>query len=135
MPGIEIYVNSELPTEFENDFFKGRMLFLLNSVPPDPKASHHRLSTRIRFLANTSSTTWLLLDILHPYRGKDLATPLLELPVAVESVTLQAILIDVALHYRGLLSQVTASYSVHKFTDTRFKPFRQNPLHRVVQRH
>ncbi|CAM9874990.1 unnamed protein product [Ascophyllum nodosum] len=37
MPGIEIYVNSELPTEFENDFFKGRMLFLLNSVPPDPK--------------------------------------------------------------------------------------------------
>lgn len=39
MPGTEIYVNSETPTEFENDFFKGRMMFLLNSTPPHPKVS------------------------------------------------------------------------------------------------
>lgn len=39
MLGEDIYANSDAPFEFENEFFKGRMLFLLNSVPPDPKVS------------------------------------------------------------------------------------------------
>ncbi|CAN0079411.1 unnamed protein product [Pylaiella littoralis] len=35
--GTDVYVNEESPFEFENEFFKGRMLFLVKSDPPDPK--------------------------------------------------------------------------------------------------
>ena len=33
----DIFANAESPTEFENEFFKGRMLFLLKCNPPNPK--------------------------------------------------------------------------------------------------
>lgn len=39
MLGENIRVNAETPFEFENDFFKGRMLFLLDSTPPNPKVT------------------------------------------------------------------------------------------------
>ncbi|CAN0061162.1 unnamed protein product, partial [Laminaria digitata] len=32
----DIFANAESPIEFENDFFKGRMLFLLKCSPPNP---------------------------------------------------------------------------------------------------
>ncbi|CAN0461692.1 unnamed protein product, partial [Ectocarpus sp. 8 AP-2014] len=41
MLGEDIYVNAESPFEFENDFFKGRMLFLVKCNPPDPKWAAH----------------------------------------------------------------------------------------------
>lgn len=37
MGGRDMYANSDAPVEFENEFFKGRMLFLLQTNPPDPK--------------------------------------------------------------------------------------------------
>lgn len=33
----DIFANAESPIEFENEFFKGRMLFLLRCSPPNPK--------------------------------------------------------------------------------------------------
>lgn len=41
MLGTDIYVNGEAPFEFENKFFKGRMLFLVKCIPPDPKWAAH----------------------------------------------------------------------------------------------
>lgn len=39
MSGKDLYANSDAAQEFENDFFKGRMLFLLQTTPPDPKVN------------------------------------------------------------------------------------------------
>ena len=41
MLGTDMYVNGEAPFEFENDFFKGRMLFLVKCKPPDPRWASH----------------------------------------------------------------------------------------------
>ncbi|CAM9517348.1 unnamed protein product, partial [Hapterophycus canaliculatus] len=41
MLGTNIYVNGEAPFEFENEFFKGSMLFLVKCNPPDPKWAAH----------------------------------------------------------------------------------------------
>lgn len=39
MDARHIYVNAQEPVEFENDFFNGRMLFLVRTNPPDPKVT------------------------------------------------------------------------------------------------
>lgn len=41
MLGADIFANADAPFEFENDFFKGRMLFLVKCNPPDPKWAPH----------------------------------------------------------------------------------------------
>lgn len=41
MLGADIYANGDGPFEFENDFFKGRMLFLVKCNPPDPRWAAH----------------------------------------------------------------------------------------------
>lgn len=41
MLGNDIYANGDAPFEFENDFFKGRMLFLVKCTPPDPRWAAH----------------------------------------------------------------------------------------------
>lgn len=41
MLGADIYANADGPFEFENDFFKGRMLFLVKCNPPDPRWAAH----------------------------------------------------------------------------------------------
>lgn len=60
MLGTDIYVNSETPTEFENDFFKGRMMFLLNSTPPHPKVSSMLQSKGLPAYTLTPSGPYLL---------------------------------------------------------------------------
>eukprot|EP00752_Nemacystus_decipiens_P007824 g6989.t1 len=41
MLGADIYANADGPFEFENDFFKGSMLFLVKGDPPDPRWAAH----------------------------------------------------------------------------------------------
>lgn len=39
MKGKTVFFNPKEPIEFENEFFKGNMLFLVKTEPPDPQVT------------------------------------------------------------------------------------------------